>query len=93
MHETFVTLPPDQLLEVLSAPKEQSRDLFIGGIVDKRSWTLSLLCGNLERVVVSLSIFRPSGKAVPDFDHFELDDHGHTIRFGIYEAAADFIRN
>lgn len=90
-NSSFKTLPHDQLAEVLSASKEESRDLFIGGVIDKRSRTLALVRGNLERVVVPFSVFRPSGTVAPDFDHFELDDYGHTIRFGDYEAAADSI--
>lgn len=88
---SFKFLPPDQLAEVLSAPKERSRDLFIGGLVDTKSRVLALVRGDLSRVVVPLSIFRAAGTSKPDFARFEVDDYGQTIRFGSYEAGADFV--
>lgn len=88
---SFKFLPLDQLSEVLSAPERKKRDLFIGGAVDMPSHTLVLVRGDCDNVVAPLSIFRPSGNAHPDFDRFELDDHGQTIRFGDYEASADFV--
>jgi DNA-binding Xre family transcriptional regulator len=87
----FRTLPPDQLAEVLSASEDHARELFIGGAVDPESGTLALVRGDLDRVFVPLSIFRPSGTSKPEFRRFELDDYGHTIRFGGYEAAAEFV--
>ena len=87
----FKTLPPDQLAEVLSAPKERARDLFIGGLVDPQSKTLALVRGDLSRLVVPFSIFRASGNAKPDFGRFDVDDYGQTIRLGNYEAGADFV--
>ena len=50
-----------------------------------------LVRGNFDRMTVPLSIFRPSGTSKPDFRRIELDDYGHTVRFGEYEASADFI--
>lgn len=88
---SFKSLPPDQLAQVLSAPKERLRDLFIGGLVDTRSQVLALVRGDLSRVAVPLSIFRASGTSKPDFGRFEVDDYGQTIRFGTYEAGADFV--
>lgn len=88
---SFKLLPADQLAEVLSAPKEQARDLFIGGLVDLQSEALALVRGDLSRVVVPLSVFRASGTSKPNFDQFEVDDYGQTIRFGSYEADADFV--
>lgn len=91
VNASFKSLPCDQLAEVLSAPKEQARDLFIGGLVDAKSEALVLVRGDLSRVVVPLSIFGASGISKPDFRRFEVDDYGQTIRFGSYEAAADFV--
>jgi hypothetical protein len=88
---SFKMLPHDQLADVLSAPEEEARDLFVGGIEDVTSGTLALVRGNLERLNVPLAVFRPSGRTRPDFRRFELDDYGQTIRFGRYEAAADAI--
>lgn len=52
---------------------------------------MTLVRGNFERITVPLSIFRPSGISKPDFTRFALDDFGHSIRFGEYEALAHFI--
>jgi hypothetical protein len=87
----FRMLPLDQLADVFSAPEEEARNVFIGGAVDVTSGTLALVRGNLERISVPLAMFRPSGTTRPDFRRFELDDYGHTIRFGEYEAAADAV--
>jgi hypothetical protein len=89
--ESFKVLPPDELVEVLSGPREEARDLFIGGSVDPVSETLTLTRGNLDTVVVPMSKFRPSGKATPDPSDFAVEDYGHTVRLGEYEAAADAI--
>lgn len=87
----FKMLPHDQLADVLTAPEDEARDLFVGGIADVPSGTLALVRGNLEILSVPLTLFRPSGRTQPDFRRFELDDYGHTIRFGRYEAAADAV--
>lgn len=84
-------LPHDQLATVLSAPEDESGDVFIEGLVDSDSDTLVLVRGNRERMTVPLSIFRPSATSRPDFGRFELDDFGHTLRLGDYEAAADAV--
>jgi hypothetical protein len=71
--------------------RETARDLFIGGSVDRVSETLALARGNLETIVVPLPMFRSSGKATPDPSDFAVEDYGHTVRLGEYEAAADAI--
>ncbi len=86
---SFRMLPSDQLAEVLGS-KERG-DLFIGGIVDEVSQTLTLTRGDLRSVVVPLSIFRASGESKPDFQRFALDDYGYALRFGDYEASADSV--
>ena len=91
MRYRIATLPRDQLTEVLSAPKDEVTSLFIGGIIDAEGGELALIRGDLEVVEIPLSIFRPSGVTAPDFSRFEVDDYGHTVRFGDYEASADFI--
>jgi len=87
----FKNLPVEQLAEVLSAPNEQRRDVFIGGVLNEEFGTLALVRGNLDRITVPLSIFRPSGRRSPDFGRFGLDDYGHTLRFGDYEATSDVV--
>jgi DNA-binding XRE family transcriptional regulator len=87
----FKKLPLDELTVVLSADLCECRDLFIGGSVNLDFGTLVLVRGNLERLVVPLSIFRPSGRAQPNFKEFELIDYGQTLKFGDYEATADVV--
>jgi hypothetical protein len=65
--------------------------VLIGGVLNAELGTLVLVRGNLERVMVPLTIFRPSGTATPDLGKFELGDFGHTLRFGKYEATADSV--
>jgi len=87
----FKMLPWDQLWEVLGAPADESRDVFIWGSIDMKTGLLTLVRGNLEQITVPTSIFRPSGTSRPNFDKFGLDDYGHAIRFGVYEASADYV--
>ena len=87
----FRRLPLEELTEVLRATPEERRDVFIGGVLNSEFKTLVLVRGNLERIIVPLSMFRPSGRATPDFSKFELGDYGHTLRFGGYESTADVV--
>jgi hypothetical protein len=84
-------LPPDELADVLIAPKDEARDVFIGALHDPATETICLTRGNLETVVVPLSLFRPSGMTVPDPTLLAVTDYGHTIKLGEYEASADAI--
>jgi len=86
---SFKLLPLDQLAEVLVS--ESRRDLFIGGIVDRNSKTLTLARGDLETLTVPLALFRAAGPSQPDFDRFAVDDYGYALRFGDYEASAHFV--
>ncbi|MEI8373249.1 MAG: helix-turn-helix domain-containing protein [Planctomycetota bacterium] len=87
----FKLLPKDQLCEVLAGDSEAVRDLFVGGVIDTEFSLLMLVRGNFDPITVPLSVFRPSGTSKPDFHRFELDDYGHTVRFGEYEASSHFI--
>ncbi|WP_197998736.1 helix-turn-helix transcriptional regulator [Gimesia aquarii] len=87
----FRRLPLEELTEVLSATPEERRDVFIGGVLNSEFKTLVLVRGNLEQIIVPLSMFRPSGRATPDFTKFELGDYGHTLQFGDYEATTDIV--
>jgi hypothetical protein len=84
-------LPHEELTDVLLSPRDEARDLFIGGSIDLVSQTLTLTRGDFETVIVPFSIFRPSGTTSPDWTEFGVGDYGHTVRFGEYEAAADAI--
>src|ERR1700736_2660499 len=86
----FRTLPPGELAEVLA--DERRGDLFIAGYADEHNGTLTLVRGDLRRLSVPLSMFRPSGTGTgPDPDRLEFTDYGNTVRLGDYEAAADAI--
>jgi hypothetical protein len=84
-------LPLPQLFEVVSGSKDAARDVFLGGVVNEELGLLSLIRGNYAQVTVPLSIFKPSGTSTPDFSKFSLDDWGYTLRFGEYEASANFV--
>ncbi len=65
---------------------------FIGGSVDLKARTLTLLRGDITAVVAPFSIFPPSGDGTaPDFTRLKLIDFGRTIALGDYEASADAI--
>jgi hypothetical protein len=83
-------LPTEELGEVLTA--DNCADLFMGGTVDNDSEVVALVRGDLSKLVVPMAIFRPSGNGTkPDFEHFSVIDHGHTLKFGVYEASADAV--
>ncbi|HLJ10800.1 MAG TPA: helix-turn-helix transcriptional regulator, partial [Planctomycetaceae bacterium] len=81
----FRMLPAKQLAEVLAS--ESRGRLFIGGIVDKSTKTLTLIRGDLRQFVLPLSFFRTAGPSVPNFDRFKLGDYGQGVIFGDYEAS------
>ncbi|MBS0261449.1 MAG: helix-turn-helix domain-containing protein, partial [Planctomycetes bacterium] len=87
----FQWLPFDQLVEILAGEAEESRDVFIGGVVNTQYRLLTLVRGNCESITVPLSMFRPSATTKPDFSRFRLADFGHSVCFGDYEAAAHFV--
>ena len=91
MSQEFKKLPLEELLFVLRHDLNERRDVFIGGVVNLDLGTLVLVRGNLDLIVVPLSLFRPSGRATPDFKKFELTDYGHALKFGEYEATADVV--
>lgn len=79
-------LPADQLAEVIA--RKNKADLFVDGVADLSNDTITLTRGDLTTIIVSLSIFSMDGACKPDFNSFELDDYGYTLRFGEYEASA-----
>lgn len=87
----FKWIPLEQLAEVLAGDGADARDVFIGGVIDTSFGLVTLVRGSFERITVPLSIFRASGTSTPDFSRFEVDDYGHAVRFGEYEASAHFI--
>ncbi len=88
--EGFVWLSREELIEVIT--RADAADRFIGGIVDPKAKTVTLLRGNHGAIVAPFAIFEKSGDGTqPDFDRLRLTDHGRTVALGEYEAAADAI--
>jgi len=83
-------IPADELAEVLRA--ENRADLFVGGIVNQGTETITFWRGDLQSLTVPFSAFEESGDGtVPDFTSFAVVDFGQTVRLGEYEAAVDAI--
>lgn len=88
--EGFQWLPKDELVEVIT--RDDAADRFVGGSVDPRAKTLTLLRGNIEVMVAPFSLFPKSGDGTaPDFARLRLSDYGRTVALGDYEASADAI--
>lgn len=83
-------LPLDELLAAFSSPDR--RDLALGLLVSAAREAIVIVRGDLERMVVPWSWFRPTPRGIaPDFADAEVIDGGLTIRLGQYEAALDAI--
>jgi hypothetical protein len=86
----FRWLPKEELVEVIA--RADASDRFIGGSVDPKAKTLTLLRGDIEAVVAPFAIFQESGDGTaPDFTRLRLTDYGRTVALGDYEASADAI--
>jgi hypothetical protein len=88
--EGFHWLSHAELVEVIT--REDACDRFIGGSVDARAKTVTLLRGDLAAIVAPFAIFPKAGEGTaPDFAGLRLTDYGRTIALGDYEAAADAV--
>lgn len=88
--EGFQWLPREELVEAVT--RSDAADRFIGGSVDPRARTLTLLRGDLGTVVAPFAMFQKSGDGTaPDFARLRLTDYGRTVALGGYEASADAI--
>jgi hypothetical protein len=88
--EGFRWLPGAELVEAITSA--DAADRLIGGSVDPKAKTLTLLRGDLTALVVPFSIFAKSGDGTaPDFGRLALTDYGRTVALGAYEASADAI--
>jgi len=88
--EGFQWLPKAELAEAITREDAPSR--FIGGSVDHKTKTLTLLRGDITAVVVPFSLFEPSGDGIaPDFTRLGMTDYGRTISLGDYESSADAV--
>ena len=88
--EGFQWLPKEELVEAIT--RDDASERFIGGSVDPKAKTLTLLRGDIEAVVAPFSLFQKSGDGTaPDFARLRLTDYGRTVALGDYEASADAI--
>jgi hypothetical protein len=88
--EGFQWLPTDELIEVIIV--DDASDRFIGGSVDLKSKTMTLLRGDITALYVPFSLFPKAGDGTaPDFANLKLKEYGRTIALGDYEAASDAI--
>jgi hypothetical protein len=88
---SFHHLPYEALVEVMALPAESARDLVIGGWSNLENELLILVRGDLRTVVAPFSMFARTPRARPAFRKLAIEDHGHTVRLGSYEASTDSI--
>ena len=83
-------LPTAELVEAITT--DDSSDRFVGGSVDRKAKTLTLVRGDITAIVAPFRLFARSGDGTaPDFTRLRLTDHGRTIVLGDYEASADAV--
>ena len=83
-------LPSAALIEAITT--DDSSDRFVGGSVDRKAKTLTLVRGDITAIVAPFRLFPKSGDGMaPDFARLRLTDHGRTIVLGDYEASADAV--
>jgi hypothetical protein len=83
-------LPLDEIIAIHD--RADRSDFCISGSVDRESDTAVLVLGDLSVLAVPLSDFARCGDGpIPDFDAFDIVDHGRTLRFGAFEAAVDAV--
>jgi hypothetical protein len=88
--EGFQWLPRVELIEAVT--RDDASDRIIGGSVDLKGKTLTLLRGDITTTIVPLSVFaRAADGTAPDFTRLRFTDYGRTIALGEYEAAVDAI--
>ena len=86
-----IALRPHSLLpvaEILAIFLRNDRDEFcIGGTIDQRAQAIICVRGDFSVISAPLSFFESSPNVTPDFNDFEVIDHGRTLRFGKYQAS------
>jgi hypothetical protein len=82
-------VPPDELEEILSAPRRS--DYCVGAEWSEGTDTLALWRGDLSVLVVPMSDFPARAGTAPDPSDLAVEDCGQTIRMGEYEASFDAI--
>jgi hypothetical protein len=87
-NKSFHFLPDEEIAAVIAS--ENAPELVIGGNIDVKGGTLTLVRGDLSMplLFVPLSTFKRTLNGIkPNFEDFEIIDYGQTIRFGKYEAS------
>ena len=88
--EGFRWLPSDELVVVIM--RDDAADRFIGGNVDSKAKSITLLRGSMKTVVAPFSVFEKSGDGTkPNFSKLGFTDYGRTVVLGAYEASADAV--
>ncbi len=83
-------LPADEMVEALESGNRHA--LFIGGDVRVEEQKLIAWTADGVRHEIDLRHFDVSGDGTkPDFERFYVTDYGHSIGFGDYEVAADYV--
>lgn len=59
----------------------------IGGNLDLDKQEIVFILGDMIPVTVPFSFFEPNAKCSPDFEQFEIVDHGTAVKFGDYECS------
>jgi len=85
----FVALGIVELQEVLATGDIDQ--LCIAGVVNFKEQVLHLITAAQCEYTVPFSYFKSNTTSVPNFDAFDIIDHGQTIKLGEYEAAFDAI--
>jgi hypothetical protein len=88
----LIFLSDDELDIARNASPTEQRRLFVAGFVDFSLGELVLYRADESEIVAPLHMFKPTkAGVVPDFEKFELIDHGLTVKLGEYEASSSSI--
>lgn len=86
-----IALKPHALMpvqEIYAIFLRKDRDEFcIGATIDQSAGVIICVRGDLSVISAPLSSFESSSGVIPNFNDFEIIDHGRTLRFGDYQAA------
>lgn len=85
----YAALSAEELFEVISAG-EDANDCVVTGKIDRDDNSAVFYTKDGNHYEVNLSVFedRPTK---PNYQQFEIIDHGRTIKFGEYECEALFV--
>lgn len=87
----FITLNPEEMMEVISLDISEKIRLIIGGYADFNNNCLVLIRGDGFKFIAPFNIFTPNSQYSPDFNDLSFIDYGNTVKLGGYEASTDAI--